>query len=106
MLPDPHRNRELTIRVVNESDVEAVLVITEARDESNGPPQRITAPIVVAARADEEVVINAPRDRWSLHLLGDLGFFFSDDLGRRADDEGFALIVGEDRILRISTERR
>lgn len=102
MLPDPHRYRELTIRVVNESDVEAVLVVTEARDESNGRPQRITAPIVVAAGADEKVVINAPRDRWSLNLLGDLGFFFSDDLGRRADDAGFALIVGKDRVLRMS----
>lgn len=103
MLPDPQQDRELTIRVRNESDRPAILEITEARDESDGPPRLIAPPIVVAAGADDEVlIIRAPRDRWSLNLRGDLGFFFSDDLGRRSDDENFSLVVGEDRVLRIA----
>jgi hypothetical protein len=89
--------------VRNESDQPAILEITEARDESDGPPLLLIAPpIVVAAGADENVVFRSPRDRWSLNLRGDLGFFFSDDLGRRADNPDFSLVVGEDRVLKIA----
>lgn len=102
LLPDPHRDRELTIRVRNDSDQPAVLEVTEARDESDGPPRLIAPPKVVTPGADEEVTFRAPRDRWSLNLRGDLGFFFSDDLGRRADDPDFSLVIGEDRVLRIA----
>lgn len=102
MLPDPHQDRELTIRVRNESERSATLEITDARDESDGPPRLISPPIVVAAGSDEDIVFRAPRDRWSLNLRGDLGFFFSDDLGRRADDPDFSLVVGADRVLRIA----
>ena len=101
MLPDPHRNRELTIRVRNESAQPAILEITEARDESKGPPQLIAPPIVVSAGTDEEVTFRSPRDRWSLNLRGDLGFFFSDDLGGWATDQNFSLVVGDDGVLRI-----
>lgn len=99
MLPDPHRDRELTIRVRNESDEPAIFEVTEARDESNGPPRLVAPPIVVAAGADEDVTFRSPRDRWSLNLRGDLGSFFSDDLGQWAEDPAFSLVVGEDRVL-------
>lgn len=102
MLPDPHRDRELTIRVRNEADRPATLEITEARDESDGPPSLIAPPIIVAAKADEDVIFRAPRDRWSLNLRGDLGFFFSDDLGRRAPGPDFSLVIGGDGVLRIA----
>lgn len=101
MLGDPHRDREVTIRVRNESGRPAILEITEARDESNGPPRLIAPPIVVAAGADEDVTFRSPRDRWSLNLRGDLGFFFSDDLGGWANDPDFSLVVGEDGVLAI-----
>lgn len=101
MLSDPHRDREMTIRVRNESDKPAILEITEARDESNGPPRLVAPPIGLAAGADEEVTLRAPRDRWSLNLRGDLGFFYSDDLGQWAQDADFSLVVGEDGVLRI-----
>ncbi len=105
MLPDPHQDRELTIRVRNESDQPAILEITEARDESDWSPSLIAPPIIVAAGADEEVVFQAPRDRWSLNLRGDLGFFYSDDLGRRSATPGFALVVGDDGELSITVGR-
>ncbi len=105
MLPDPQQDRELTIRVRNEADRPATLEITEARDESDGPPRLIAPPIVMAAGADEEVVFQAPRDRWSLNLRGDLGFFYSDDLGRRSATPGFALVVGDDGVLSITDGR-
>lgn len=105
MLPDPHQDREVTIHVRNESEVEAVLVVTEARDVPNWSPARIVTPIVVAAGADEDVVIRAPLDRWSLNMLGDLGFFYSDDLGRRSRDGGVTLVVGEDRVLQMPSDR-
>lgn len=101
MLPDPHRDRDLTIRVRNESDKPAILEITEARDEANGPPRLVAPPIVLAAGADEDVTLRAPRDRWSLNVRGDLGFFFSDDLGQWASDPGFSMVVGEDGVLSI-----
>ncbi len=104
MLPDPHQDRDLTIRVRNESDQPAILEITEARDESDGPPSLIAPPIVVAAGADEDVIFRAPRDRWSLNLRGELGFFFSDDLGRRARTSDFSLVVGEDGVLRLEQD--
>ena len=103
-LPDPHRDRELTIRVRNESDQPAILEVTEARDESNGPPRLLAPPILVAAGADQDVTFRSPRDRWSLNLRGDLGFFFSDDLGRWADDPDSSLVVGEDGVLSISRD--
>ena len=99
MLPDQHRDRELTIRVRNESDKPAILEITEARDESDGPARPIAPPIIVAARADDDVTFRSPLDRWSLNVRGDLGFFFSDDLGDWARDAGFSLVVGEDGVL-------
>lgn len=100
MLPDPQRDRELTIRVRNESDKPAILEITEARDESDWSPQLIVPPILVAAGADEDVTFRSPLDRWSLNLQGDLGFFFSDDLGQWANEADFSLVVGDDRVLR------
>lgn len=102
LLPDPQRYRELTIRVRNLSDQPAILEITEARDESEGPPHLIAPPTVVAAGAEEDVVFFAPRDRWSLNLRGDEGFFYSDDLGRRSGVPGFALVVANDGTLRMS----
>jgi len=81
----------------------AVLEITEARDEADGPPRLIAPPIVLAAGADEDVVFRAPRDRWSLNLRGDLGFFFSNDLGTRADELSFVLVVGEDGVMRLAS---
>lgn len=104
VLPDPHRDRELTIRVRNESDQPAILEITEARDESNGPPRLIAPPIVVTAGADQDVTFRSPQDRWSLNLRGDLGFFFSDDLRRWANDPDSSLLVGEDGVLSISRD--
>lgn len=101
MLPDPHRDRELTIRVRNESDRPAILEITQARDEAQGPPPLVAPPIVVAAGADEDVIFRSPRERWSLNVRGDLGFFYSDDLGQWANDPGFSLVVGEDGVLSI-----
>lgn len=101
MLPDPHRDRALTIRVRNESDKPAILEITEAGDESNGPPKLVAPPVVLAAGAEEDVVFRSSRDRWSLNLRGDPGFFFSDDLGQWADDPGFSMVVGEDGVLSI-----
>lgn len=101
MLPDPHRDRELTIRVRNESDTPAILEITQARDETQGPPRLVAPPIALAAGADEDVILRSPRDRWSLNVRGDLGFFYSDDLGQWADDPGFSLVVGEDGVLSI-----
>lgn len=82
----------------NESDRPGILEITEARDESNGFPALVAPPIVIAAGADEDVTFRAPRDRWSLNLKGDLGFFYSDDLGRLADDPDFSLVIGEDGV--------
>lgn len=104
MLPDPQQDRRLTIHVRNESDQPAILEITEARDEPDGPPDLIAPPIVVAAGSDEDVVFQAPRDRWSLNLRGDLGFFYSDDLGRRSPTSGFALVVGDDGVLTIADD--
>ncbi len=104
MLPDPHQERDLTIRVRNDSDQAAILEITEARDESDGPPRLIAPPIVVAAGADEDVTFRAPRDRWSLNLRGDLGFFYSDDLGRRADDPDFSMVIGEDGVVGLEQD--
>jgi len=51
------------------------------------------------------VRFQAPRDRWSLRLRGDLGFFFSDDLGRRARDPAFSLVVTEAGVLEIGRDR-
>ncbi|MDQ3690321.1 MAG: hypothetical protein M3406_09870, partial [Chloroflexota bacterium] len=99
VLPDQHRDRELTIRVRNESDKPVILEITEARDELDGPARLIAPPIIVAARADDDVIFRSPLDRWSLNVRGDLGFFFSDDLGDWARDAGFSLVVGEDGVL-------
>ncbi len=94
MLPDPGRNRGLTLWVRNESDQPAVLEITAARDEVSGAPQLIAPPVVVGAGIQQQVTLRAPRDRWSLSLRGDPGFFFSDELGRRAaGDAGFALVI-------------
>jgi hypothetical protein len=104
MLPDPHRNRELVIRVHNKLDRAAVLELTEARDEANWRPWLIAPPIVIAPGADREVVFRAPRDRWSVNLRGDPGFFYSDDLAGRADHPDFSLVVGEDDVLRIAGE--
>jgi len=59
----------------------------------------------MAAGADEDVVFQAPRDRWSLNLRGDLGFFYSDDLGRRSATPGFVLVVGDDGVLSITDGR-
>lgn len=102
MLPDPHQDRELTVRVRNETGRPAILELSEARDESNGPPRLISPPIVVAAGADDYVVFRAPRARWSLNLQGDRGFFFSDDLRRLASNPDFSLLVGEDGVLAIA----
>ncbi len=104
MLPDPQRNRELVIRVQNESARPAVLEVTEARDEVDRLPRLIAPPIVLEAGADEDVVFRAPRDRWSLNLRGDEGFFFSDDLGVRASKPEFALTVTEDGVLEIADD--
>ena len=100
MLPDPSRNRSLTILVRNESDRAAILEITEARDQVSGQPRLLAPPIVVEAGAEQEVHFQAPQDRWSLNLRGDLGFFFSDDLGRWSRSPGFSLVVGADGVLK------
>lgn len=101
MLRDPHRNRELTIRVRNESSEPAVLEITQPRDEPNWGPGLIAPPIVVPEGSEEDVTLRASRDRWSLNLRGDHGFFFSDDLGRWATDSGFSLVIGRDGVLGV-----
>ncbi len=101
MLPDPHRDREVTIRVRNESTKPAILEMTLARDEPGWRAGLIAPPIVVDAGADEEATFHAPRDRWSLNLRGDLGFFFSDDLGQWAKDPDFSLVIGDDGVLAI-----
>ncbi|MGI8828484.1 MAG: hypothetical protein ACR2I5_01755 [Candidatus Limnocylindria bacterium] len=48
------------------------------------------------------MTFRAPRDRWSLNLRGDLGFFFSGDLGRRTDDPDVSLVISGDGVLRIA----
>ena len=102
MLPDPGQDRSLTILVRNESDRAAILEITEARDQVDGRPRLIAPPIEVDAGAEENVLFVAPRDRWSLNLRGDLGFFYSDDLGAWSRTPGFSLVVSEDGVLMIS----
>ena len=92
-------NPRLTITVRNESSQLAVLDVTEARDEARGGAERIAPPIAVAPNAERQVLVEVPRNRWSLNLRGDLGFFYSDDLARAAKAPGFAMVVTEDRML-------
>lgn len=92
---------DLTIIVRNESDQPAILEITEAPDEVNRRALLIAAPITVEAGAEEAVRFQVPRDRWSLRLRGDLGFFYSDDLGERARNPSFSLVVTPDGVLQI-----
>jgi len=61
----------------------------------------IAPPITLEGGEEREVRFQAPRDRWSLRLRGDLGFFFSDDLGRRSRGSGFSLVVTEEGVLQI-----
>lgn len=104
LLPPAGQDRDLTITVRNDSDRLAVLEIIEAADEVDRRPLRIAPPITLAAGEEREVRFQAPRDRWSLRLHGDLGFFFSDDLGRRSRGSGFSLVVTPERVLQIARD--
>ena len=101
LLPPAGQDRDLTIMVRNDSDRLAVLEIIEAADEVDHRPMGIAPPITLAAGEEREVRFQAPRDRWSLRLHGDLGFFFSDELGRRLRGTGFSLVVAPERVLQI-----
>ena len=95
-IPDPNI---VSVRVRNESGDAAVLEITEARDEADGPAELIAPPIEIAAGANEVITLRPSGQRWSLSLQGDLGFFYSDDLDGWSQNPDFALVIGEDGVL-------
>jgi len=103
LLPPPGQDRDLTILVRNESDRPAILEITEAADEVDHRPLLVAPPIGLEAGEERRVRFQAPLDRWSLRLRGDDGRFFSDDLGRRARDPAFALVITPAGVLQIDT---
>lgn len=105
LLPPPGQDREMTILVRNESDRPAILEITEAPDEVDHRPLPIAPSIGLESGDEREIRFQAPRDRWSLRLRGDLGFFFSDDLGRRAEDPAFSLVITPAGVLEIDRGR-
>ncbi len=92
VLAERAKNREVTIRIRNNSAVAAILEIIEEPDESNGP-QLIAPPIVVEAGADQDVVLRAPRDRWALRVRNGLGYIYSNDLARRSTEPGAAVVI-------------
>jgi hypothetical protein len=107
LVPPADQDRDLSILVRNESDQPAVLEIIEAADEVDHRPLLIAPTITLEAGEEREVRLRAPRDRWSLRLRGDLGFFFSDDLGEWArDPAAFALVITPAGVLEIERGRQ
>jgi hypothetical protein len=66
MLPDPSRNRSLRIVVRNDSDSDAVLEMTEARDEARWRAILLGPPTVIRPGEERAVLFESPLDRWSL----------------------------------------
>lgn len=106
------QDRVLTILVRNESNRPAVLEITEPPDEVQGRARLIAPSVVVQPSGEQEVVLTAPRDRWSLRLAnGDGGFLYSDELGRRSRAlaagalSALAIVIDANGHLSLESER-